>query len=70
MLFFQSLKKHIDYCRFDSGYHLRKEEMLKNLEKIEKDAVIMEKKDVCFCCGESYDTFHVSFSIEYKTFRN
>ncbi|KAI8123113.1 protein suppressor of hairy wing [Lucilia cuprina] len=55
----KSLKKHLDYCRFDSGYHIRKAEMLKNLEKIEKDAIIMENKDVCFCCGESYDTFHL-----------
>ncbi|XP_073818181.1 suppressor of Hairy wing [Musca autumnalis] len=55
----KGLKKHLDYCRFDSGYEQRKEEMLKNLEKIEKDAVIMENKDVCFCCGESYDTFHL-----------
>ncbi|XP_065354147.1 protein suppressor of hairy wing [Calliphora vicina] len=55
----KSLKKHLDYCRFDSGYHNRKAEMLKNLEKIEKDAIIMENKDVCFCCGESYDTFHL-----------
>ncbi|XP_061393391.1 protein suppressor of hairy wing [Musca vetustissima] len=55
----KGLKKHLDYCRFDSGYELRKAEMLKNLEKIEKDAVIMENKDVCFCCGESYDTFHL-----------
>ncbi|KAL9892164.1 protein suppressor of hairy wing-like isoform X1 [Glossina fuscipes] len=55
----RGLKKHLDYCRFDSGYHLRKAEMLKNLEKIEKDAVIMENKDVCFCCGESYDTYHL-----------
>uniref|UniRef100_A0A1I8NTK1 C2H2-type domain-containing protein n=1 Tax=Stomoxys calcitrans TaxID=35570 RepID=A0A1I8NTK1_STOCA len=55
----KGLKKHLDYCRFDSGYELRKQEMLKNLEKIEKDAVIMENKDVCFCCGESYDTFHL-----------
>uniref|UniRef100_A0A1I8MM40 C2H2-type domain-containing protein n=1 Tax=Musca domestica TaxID=7370 RepID=A0A1I8MM40_MUSDO len=55
----KGLKKHLDYCRFDSGYEQRKEEMLKNLEKIEKDAVIMENKDVCFCCGESYDTYHL-----------
>ncbi|XP_075145738.1 suppressor of Hairy wing [Haematobia irritans] len=55
----KGLKKHLDYCRFDSGYDLRKQEMLRNLEKIEKDAVIMENKDVCFCCGESYDTFHL-----------
>lgn len=55
----KALKKHLDFCRFDSGYHLRKAEMLKNLEKIEKDAIIMEMKDVCFCCGESYDTFHL-----------
>jgi len=56
----QSLKKHLEFCRYDSGYHLRKADMLKNLEKIEKDAVVMEKKDICFCCSESYDTFHVS----------
>lgn len=49
----------MEFCRYDSGYHLRKNEMLKNLDKIEKDAITMEKKDVCFCCGESYDTFHV-----------
>lgn len=59
------MKKHLDYCRFDSGYEQRKEEMLKNLEKIEKDAVIMENKDVCFCCGESYDTYHVGFYMVY-----
>ncbi|XP_017076716.2 LOW QUALITY PROTEIN: protein suppressor of hairy wing [Drosophila eugracilis] len=55
----QSLKKHLEFCRYDSGYHLRKADMLKNLEKIEKDAVVMEKKDICFCCSESYDTFHL-----------
>lgn len=55
----KSLKKHLEFCRYDSGYHLRKADMLKNLEKIEKDAVVMEKKDICFCCSESYDTFHV-----------
>ncbi|XP_018798708.1 PREDICTED: protein suppressor of hairy wing isoform X1 [Bactrocera latifrons] len=56
---FNGLKNHMEFCRYDSGYHLRKNEMLKNLDKIEKDAVTMEKKDVCFCCGESYDTFHL-----------
>lgn len=56
----KSLKKHLEFCRYDSGYHLRKADMLKNLEKIEKDAIVMEKKDICFCCSESYDTFHVS----------
>lgn len=56
----KSLKKHLEFCCYDSGYHLRKADMLKNLEKIEKDAVVMEKKDICFCCSESYDTFHVS----------
>ncbi|XP_034665392.1 protein suppressor of hairy wing [Drosophila subobscura] len=55
----KSLKKHLEFCRYDSGYHLRKADMLKNLEKIEKDAVVMEKKDICFCCSESYDTFHL-----------
>ncbi|KAH8382627.1 hypothetical protein KR009_004417 [Drosophila setifemur] len=55
----QSLKKHLEFCRYDSGYHLRKADMLKNLEKIEKDAIVMEKKDICFCCCESYDTFHL-----------
>ncbi|EDV44166.1 suppressor of hairy wing, isoform B [Drosophila ananassae] len=54
-----SLKKHLEFCRYDSGYHLRKAEMLKNLEKIEKDAIVLEKKDICFCCCESYDTFHL-----------
>ncbi|XP_067617338.1 protein suppressor of hairy wing isoform X2 [Eurosta solidaginis] len=53
------LKNHMEYCRFDSGYHLRRDEMQKNLDKIEKDAVTMENKDICFCCGESYDTFHL-----------
>jgi len=56
----KSLKKHLEFCRYDSGYHLRKADMLKNLDKIEKDAVVMEKKDICFCCSESYDTFHVT----------
>ncbi|CAD6995034.1 unnamed protein product [Ceratitis capitata] len=56
---FSGLKNHMEFCRFDSGYHLRKNEMLKNLEKIEKDAITMENKDICFCCGESYDTFHL-----------
>lgn len=56
---FSGLKNHMEFCRYDSGYHLRKNEMLKNLDKIEKDATTMEKKDVCFCCGESYDTFHL-----------
>ncbi|XP_068157496.1 protein suppressor of hairy wing [Drosophila tropicalis] len=55
----KSLKKHLEFCRYDSGYHLRKADMLKNIEKIEKDAVVMEKKDICFCCNESYDTFHL-----------
>ncbi|KAH8232226.1 hypothetical protein KR032_002402 [Drosophila birchii] len=55
----KSLTKHLEFCRYDSGYHLRKADMLKNLEKIEKDAVVMEKKDICFCCSESYDTFHL-----------
>ncbi|EDV94611.1 GH22065 [Drosophila grimshawi] len=55
----KSLKKHLEFCRYDSGYHLRKADMLNNLEKIEKDAVVMEKKDICFCCSESYDTFHL-----------
>ncbi|XP_062124417.1 protein suppressor of hairy wing [Drosophila sulfurigaster albostrigata] len=55
----KSLKKHLEFCRYDSGYHLRKADMLKNLEKIERDAVVMEKKDICFCCSESYDTFHL-----------
>ncbi|KAH8301301.1 hypothetical protein KR018_000267 [Drosophila ironensis] len=55
----KSLKKHLEFCRYDSGYHLRKADMLKNLEKIEKDAVVLEKKDICFCCCESYDTFHL-----------
>ncbi|XP_030381784.1 protein suppressor of hairy wing isoform X2 [Scaptodrosophila lebanonensis] len=55
----KSLKKHLEFCRYDSGYHLRKADMLKNLDKIEKDAVVMEKKDICFCCSESYDTFHL-----------
>lgn len=58
-----SLKKHLEFCRYDSGYHLRKAEMLKNLEKIEKDAIVLEKKDICFCCCESYDTFHVSIVV-------
>lgn len=57
----KGLKKHLDYCRFDSAYRQRKAEMLNNLKKIEKDAVMMENKDVCFCCGESYDTYHVSY---------
>ncbi|XP_054725584.1 protein suppressor of hairy wing [Anastrepha obliqua] len=56
---FSGLKNHMEFCRYDSGYHLRKNEMLKNLEKIEKDAITMENKDVCFCCNESYDTFHL-----------
>lgn len=56
----KSLKKHLEFCRYDSGYHLRKADMLKNLDKIERDAVVMEKKDICFCCSESYDTFHVT----------
>ncbi|KAH8359408.1 hypothetical protein KR093_006519, partial [Drosophila rubida] len=55
----KSLKKHLEFCRYDSGYHLRKADMLKNLDKIERDAVVMEKKDICFCCSESYDTFHL-----------
>lgn len=55
----------MEFCRYDSGYHLRKNEMLKNLDKIEKDATTMEKKDVCFCCGESYDTFHVRIGLIY-----
>lgn len=61
----KGLKKHLDYCRFDSGYRQRKAEMLKNLDKIEKDAIMMENKDVCFCCGESYDTYHVSIKHTY-----
>ncbi|XP_017483245.1 PREDICTED: protein suppressor of hairy wing isoform X1 [Rhagoletis zephyria] len=56
---FSGLKNHMEFCRYDCGYHLRKNEMLKNLDKIEKDAITMENKDVCFCCGESYDTFHL-----------
>ncbi|XP_037943590.1 protein suppressor of hairy wing-like, partial [Teleopsis dalmanni] len=56
---FNELKNHLAFCHFEGGYHLRKAEMLKNIEKIEKDATNMETNDICFCCGESYDTFHL-----------
>ncbi|XP_037951592.1 zinc finger protein 268-like isoform X4 [Teleopsis dalmanni] len=55
---FGMLKKHLAVCYLNSSYHSRKAEMIKNIQKIEEDAVKLEKENICFCCGESYDTFH------------
>ncbi|XP_037944488.1 protein suppressor of hairy wing-like, partial [Teleopsis dalmanni] len=55
---FGMLKKHLAVCYLNSSYHSRKAEMIKNIQKIEEDAVKLEQENICFCCGESYDTFH------------
>ncbi|XP_055851274.1 protein suppressor of hairy wing [Episyrphus balteatus] len=54
----KALKRHISFCVFSADLVVRRDEMLKNIEKIEKEALHMHKKDICFCCGESYETCH------------
>ncbi|XP_037943581.1 uncharacterized protein LOC119676414 [Teleopsis dalmanni] len=56
---FSELEKHLNLCHLNTGFHLPNIEMMTNIEKIEEDAVNMERDNICFCCGESYDTFHL-----------
>ncbi|XP_037930094.1 protein suppressor of hairy wing-like, partial [Teleopsis dalmanni] len=32
---------------------------MNDMEKIEKDTISIENEDICFCCGESHDIFHM-----------
>lgn len=54
----KALKRHISFCIFSAELVNRRKEMLKNVDKIEKEAMHMQKKDICFCCGDSFDTCH------------
>lgn len=54
----KALKRHIAFCLFSADLVSRRQEMLQNIDKIEKEALHMHKKDICFCCGDSYDTCH------------
>ncbi|XP_055906531.1 protein suppressor of hairy wing [Eupeodes corollae] len=54
----KALKRHIAFCIFTAELVSRREEMLRNIDKIEMESLHMHKKDICFCCGDSYDTCH------------
>ncbi|XP_037943577.1 zinc finger protein 23-like [Teleopsis dalmanni] len=50
---FSEFKKHSAFCQFDSDYHLRKADMMKNTEKIEREAINMESTS---CSSNTYKT--------------